>query len=181
MMRTTIVVLGFSLVTASPTFSQMGAAPTDPLTAAAKRQSDIIKGFVLKAAEKMPEDQYSFKPTPEVRNFGAIVGHIANANHMICSRAAGTENPSKEDIEKTKTAKADLVKALTESFAYCDEVFGKMNDKAGAEAVKFFTGETPKLAVLNFNTMHNFEHYGNLVTYLRMKNIVPPSSEKGSM
>jgi uncharacterized damage-inducible protein DinB len=153
----------------------------NPITAAAKTQAGIIKGFVVKAAEKMPEDQYSFKPTPEVRSFGAILGHIANANYMICSRAASAESPSKDDIEKTVTAKADLVKALNESFAYCEGVLAKLDDKSGTEKVKFFFGDQPKIAVMWFGTAHNYEHYGNLVTYLRLKGLVPPSSERGSM
>ncbi len=149
----------------------------DPLIASAKQQSDLIKGNILKSAEKMPEEHYSFKPTPEVRSYGQLLGHIANASFMICSRAAGTPSPSKTDIEKTVTAKADLIKALNEAFTYCDGVYAKMTPQAATETVKFFTGMTPKLGVLTFNTAHNFEHYGNIVTYLRMKNIVPPSSE----
>jgi uncharacterized damage-inducible protein DinB len=153
------------------------AAPGQPLTAAAKAQHDMVKGNIVKAAEKMAEADYSFKPTPEVRSFGAIVGHVANANYMICSRAAGDKSPMADDIEKTKTTKADLVKAVADSFAYCDAVFAKMTDTAGAEAVDFFRGKQPKLGVLNFNSMHNWEHYGNLVTYMRLKGVVPPSSE----
>ncbi|HEY8550865.1 MAG TPA: DinB family protein [Vicinamibacterales bacterium] len=172
LMVAAILTAGFATAAAAQT-----AAGANPYADAAKRQSDLVKGNIVKAAEKMPEEHYAFKPTPEVRSFGAILGHIANANYMICSRAAGTESPAKADIEKTVTAKADLVKALGESFAYCDEVLGKLDDKAGAELVKFFGGEQPKLMVIAFNTAHNFEHYGNLVTYMRMKGLVPPSSE----
>jgi uncharacterized damage-inducible protein DinB len=179
-MKRTVLVL-CSLCIAAPALAQQTPAPADPnpLTSAAKRQFTLTRGNIVKAAEKMPEDQYGFKPTPEVRSFGGIVAHVANANYMICSRAADTENPSKDDVEKTKTTKADLVAALNESFGYCESVFGKIDDKSGTQMVKFFSGEQPKLAVLWFNTVHNYEHYGNLVTYMRMKGLVPPSSERG--
>jgi uncharacterized damage-inducible protein DinB len=154
-------------------------AQADPLVAAQKTYAGMAKGNIVKSAEKMPEENYSFKPTPEVRSFGAILAHIANANYLFCSRAAGTDNPNKVDIEKTVTAKADLIKALNEAFAYCDGVIDKLDAKSAVEQVKLFGPNThPKLGVISFNLAHNFEHYGNLVTYMRMKNLVPPSSER---
>jgi uncharacterized damage-inducible protein DinB len=156
---------------------QAAGAQAKAYVTAAKAQSDLVKGNIVKAAEKMPEEHYAFKPVPEVRSYGQLLGHIADASFMICSRAAGTDNPSKTSTEKTATTKAALAKALNEAFAYCDGVFAKLDDTSGAEMIKFFTGPQPKLSALSFNTAHNFEHYGNLVTYLRMKGIVPPSSE----
>jgi uncharacterized damage-inducible protein DinB len=153
-------------------------APADPLAAGAKQSFGIVKGYITKAAAKMPEDSYGFKATPDVRSFGQIVGHIADANFHICAAALGEKSPMGEaSVEKTKTTKADLEKALAESYAYCDKAHAAMTDKAGAATVKFFGGDTAKLSVLEFNTHHNFEHYGNLVTYMRLKGLVPPSSE----
>ena len=169
-------VLAFmSLVLAAPA---LAAAQADPLVTAAKNYSDMAKGNILKSAEKMPEEHYAFAPTPEVRTFARLIGHVANANYMICSRASGSDSPNKVDIEKTVTTKADLVKAVTESFAYCDGVIAKLDAKSAVEVVKLFgPNEHPKLGVIYFNTAHNFEHYGNMVTYMRMKGLVPPSSE----
>jgi uncharacterized damage-inducible protein DinB len=149
---------------------------SNPLTAAAKHRSDFVKGNIMQSAEMMKEQDYSFHPTPEVRSFGAILGHIANSNYRFCSQAAGTENPSKTDIEKTVTTKADLVKQLNQSFAYCDSVFATMSDEAGSEFAKRSEAEDPRLARLEVNTNHNFEHYGNLIVYLRLKGLVPPST-----
>jgi uncharacterized damage-inducible protein DinB len=101
---------------------------------------------------------------------------VADANYMFCSAALGEQAPVK-GIEKGKTAKADLVQALKESFAYCDKAYDSMTDAAGAEKAKFFGSERPKLGILDFNIVHDYEHYGNMVTYLRLKSIVPPSSE----
>jgi uncharacterized damage-inducible protein DinB len=157
----------------------LAAAQSDPLITANKNYSNMVKGNIVKSAEKMPEEHFSFKPVDTVRSFGGILGHIANANFMICSRAAGTDNPNKVDVEKTKTTKADLVKALNEAFAYCDSVIDKLDAKSAVESVKLFgPNEHPKLGVISFNTAHNFEHYGNLVTYMRIKGLVPPSSER---
>jgi uncharacterized damage-inducible protein DinB len=159
---------------------QAQAGGGNPLSGATKTQYEGIRGFILKSAEQVPEEEYAFKPTPEVRSFGAILGHIANANYMICSAAAGEKSPSPADIEKTKTRKAELVQALQESFAYCDKVHASMNDARAMEMVTFFRQTQPRIAVLSFNTAHDYEHYGNLVTYMRLKGRVPPSSQ-GSM
>ena len=160
------------------------AQTANPLSAGAKRTYHIVKGYITRSAAKMPEEHYAFKPTPDVRSFGQILGHIADSNYAFCAGAAAEKPPMGDGsegstgVEKSKTSKADLSKALADSFAYCDKVHAGMNDKVGAEMVKFFTGEMAKLSILEFNTHHDFEHYGNLVTYMRLKGLVPPSSEK---
>jgi uncharacterized damage-inducible protein DinB len=151
-------------------------APADPLSAGTKGLYNMIKGNVVKAAEKMPEENYSFKPTPEVRSFGQIIGHVADAQYLFCSPVLEKENP-RPGIEKSKTTKADLVQALNDAFAYCDKAYDGMTDAHAAEMVKFFGRDFAKLVVLSFNSAHNNEHYGNLVTYMRIKGLVPPSSE----
>jgi uncharacterized damage-inducible protein DinB len=160
-------------------FAQAPAAPAgDPWTAAARAQFAIVKGYLTKTAEKVSEDLYAFKPTPEVRSFGQLLGHTADSNYAICAAALG-EKPPVAGIEKTKTTKTDLMRALNDALAYCDKAFAAMDGAKGAEPIKFFGGQQPRLAVLWFNTAHDFEHYGNLVTYMRLKGIVPPSSERG--
>ncbi len=152
------------------------SAQTGPMASALKAQYQLVKNNITKSAEKVPESLYSFQATPKVRTFGQIIGHIADANQNICA-AATSGTPAKDSAEKTKTSKADLQKALADGFASCDAAFASMTDAKAAEMTKFFGGEQPRLAVLSFNTAHDFEHYGNLVTYMRLKDIVPPSSE----
>ena len=128
----------------------------------------------------MPEEHYAFKPTKDVRSFGQLVGHIADASFGFCSAVAGEKPPMggfDGPIEKSTTTKADLQKALAAGFAYCDKVYASASDSTATAMVKGFWGELPKLSVLDFNTAHDFEHYGNIVTYMRLKDIVPPSSE----
>jgi uncharacterized damage-inducible protein DinB len=132
---------------------------------------------MVASAEKMPEESYSFKPVDSVRSYGQLVGHLADAQYLFCSIALGEKNPGLK-IEQTKTSKADLIAALKEAEAYCDKAYDTMTDAAGAQMVKLFGNDTPKLGVLVLNNMHNMEHYGNMVTYMRIKGIVPPTSEQ---
>ncbi|HEY3704809.1 MAG TPA: DinB family protein [Terracidiphilus sp.] len=153
------------------------AAPANPITASEKGLYSFMSGAALRAAEKMPEENYGFKPTPEVRSFGQLVGHVADANYMFCSLAVGEENPMK-GIEKSKTSKADLVAALKDALAYCNKSFEGMTDAKGSEIVKFMGRmDIARLTVYSLNTAHTDEHYGNMVTYMRLKGIVPPTSE----
>lgn len=155
------------------------ALAQDPMTSAAKSTLGLIKGNVVKAAEQVSEANYAFKPTPDVRSFGQLIGHIANANYMICATATGAANPSTADIEKTKTSKADLSKAVADSFAFCEAQFDALTPVKAAEVVDLFGMKMPRLNALQFNTAHDFEHYGNIVTYMRLKGMVPPSSQRG--
>jgi uncharacterized damage-inducible protein DinB len=152
------------------------AAPANPITTSNKGVYNFIISGALAGAQKMPEENYSFKPTPEVRSFGQLVGHIADANFMFCSLVGGETMPPK-NFEKTKTSKADLVAALKESVAYCNKVYDGMTDAKGAEMVKFMNFDLARLGVLTVNTAHTDEHYGNMVTYMRLKGLVPPTSE----
>lgn len=170
--RQLCVLLAGAGLLASVSLAQEAA---NPLTSAEKGLYGYVSGMVIASAEKVPESDYSFKPTPEVRSFGQIIGHVADANYMFCSMAAGEEQPVK-GIEKSKTSKADLVQALKDAQGYCMKVYSEMNDKKGTELAAFMGHKMPKLTILGLNTAHTDEHYGNLVTYMRLKNIVPPSS-----
>jgi len=151
-------------------------AAQNPFSDDTKAAWNNVKNYILRAAEKMPEENYAFKPVPEVRTFGAILGHIADAQFSSCARAAG-EMRAPAQVEKTKTTKAELTAALKEAAEFCDGVYGGMTDAKAAETVKAMGREVTRLGLLNGNTSHCNEHYGNLVTYLRIKGIVPPSSE----
>ena len=151
-------------------------AQENPLSAYNKHVYTGVKDIILRSAEKMPEENYTFKPTEAVRSYGRILGHVADAQYLFCSIVLGEKNPAPK-IEQTKTSKADLIAALKEAFAYCDKAYDGMTHASGTQMVKLFGGDTPKLGVLSVNSMHTVEHYGNLVTYMRLKNIVPPTSE----
>jgi uncharacterized damage-inducible protein DinB len=155
----------------------LATAQDNPLSTFNKMAYGRVKDNLLRSAEKMPEEGYNFKPTDAVRSYGQIIGHVADAQYLFCSIALGEKNPAPK-IEQTKTSKADLVAALKAAFTYCDQAYDGMTDASGSQMVKLFGNDAPKLGVLTVNNMHNMEHYGNLVTYMRLKNIVPPSSEQ---
>jgi uncharacterized damage-inducible protein DinB len=171
-MKTLVVLFAISLISI-PVYAQ---SAQNPLSSGEKGFYNYIKADLVKAAEKMPEENYSFKPTPDVRSFGQIIGHVADAQFMFCSTVLG-DGMKPPGIEKSKTSKADLVKALNDASTYCDKAYDGMTDAHAAEMVKFFGRDMAKLTVLSINNAHSDEHYGNIVTYMRIKGLVPPSSE----
>jgi uncharacterized damage-inducible protein DinB len=174
-----LALLPAALFAQTPATSATTTPPANPSTQAVKGQFGMVKNVVARSAEKVPEELYAFKPTPEVRSMGQLFGHIADAQFSICAVAAG-EKPPQSGIEKSMTSKAQLSKAIADSNAYCDKVIEGLDDKKGMETVEFFRSQTPRLNVLTFNIAHSYEHYGNLVTYMRLKGIVPPSSENNT-
>jgi hypothetical protein len=149
-------------------------AQSNPISTDAKQGYTSIKAILLKSADKMPEENYSFRTTPQVRTYGEMISHVADVQTALCAMAKGEQ---KKGNAAGKTSKADLTAALKESFDYCDPVYDSMTDAAGAQTVKMFGHDTSKLGVLNFNIAHDNEMYGQMVAYMRIKGIVPPSSE----
>ena len=146
---------------------------------AIRSQWDGAKRNLVASAEQMPEKEYPFKPVDSVRSFGAILAHVAGANYVFCAAALGQKPPFAEDhFEKTATSKADIVTALRDSVAYCDKAYQTLTDRSAGEMVTapFGGGQEPRAAALIGNTGHVQEHYGNLVTYFRIRGMVPPSS-----
>ncbi len=186
-----------------PPAAQAAQPPADPVSTALKTGFDGIARNLSESAAKMPEENYAFKPTPEVRSFGELLGHVANAHYSYCSRVKGEKNPNAQDLEKI-TAKAEMVKAFNESVDYCKAVYASMTDAKllqmvtpaptaapvapaaqGAQAPAPKAPPAPRpfmpFSVLNGNLTHDWEHYGNIVTYLRLKGLVPPSTERAQM
>ena len=132
--------------------------------------------ILIRAAETMPEEDYGFKPVDTVRTFGQLVGHVADSQYTFCSAALGEQNPALK-IEQTRTSKGELVAALREAVAYCDRAYEAMSDESATQPARMMGRESPRLGVLSVNTVHSIEHYGNMVTYLRMRGFVPPTSD----
>ncbi len=176
-MRKTALMIAALALCANALSAQTPAAAQNPVSGGQKFLHNMAKNNIIRSAERMPEENYSFKPSPDVRSFGQLIGHVADAQYLFCSAVLGKPNPA-PGIEKSKTAKADLVQALKDGFAYCDQAYEGMTDAQAGALVKFFGADQAKVTVLSFNTAHNNEHYGNIVTYLRMKGLVPPSSER---
>ena len=176
MTRRLLVLVGVLSVAVAGAASPAAAQGANPLSASAKAQFTGISAFVTRSADKIPENLYSFRATPEVRTIAQLFGHIADAYFGMCS-AAGGGKPPQQSFEKSATTKAALVKALADGVSFCQSAMAAMTDQKGAESVDFVFGPTPRLGILFFVTTHTYEHYGNLVTYMRLNKIVPPSSE----
>jgi uncharacterized damage-inducible protein DinB len=153
------------------------------LAGGAKAMHAAIRRNLEEAAENMPADEYAFRPTPQVRTFGQIIGHLVKANFFFCSEVAGEKSPATVDYEQI-TDKAALVKALNDSLIYCDRVYAATSDASFIQPMQIAhvvgTGSTSTVrgAVLMYNIAHNNEHYGNLAVYMRLKGHVPPSTAR---
>jgi uncharacterized damage-inducible protein DinB len=151
-------------------------AHDNPLSAEARINFSTIKDYVIRASEKMPAEDYAFKPTPDIRSFGQLIGHIADDQYTFCGVVKNEKRPT--DFEKNPPPKAEIVAALKAAFAYSESAYGLLTDSWANEQIRFLGRERPKLNILTFNTEHAWEHYGNIVVYMRLKGLVPPSSEK---
>jgi|SRR5262245_4179058 len=139
-----------------------------------------VKDFILRAAEKMPAEHFEFKPTPEVRSFRDLAAHLTDANQLLCTPPLGVPNPNGDVVDATEKkvlGRDELLKQLRASFDACDRAYDGLTDANAADPLPFFNAKRPRLGLLWFHTSHAYEHYGNMVTYLRLKGIVPPSSE----
>jgi hypothetical protein len=140
-----------------------------------------IKNNITKAADQFPEDKYGWSPTPDVRTWGGLISHIVDDNNGSCFLLAGETAPppsldrgGKPTDAGKDLKKADIVKLLAESFARCDKAFDAVNETNMAER----NGNTnrSKFGAVFYDTQHINEHYGNIVTYMRLQGLVPPSS-----
>jgi hypothetical protein len=153
------------------------SAPTDPLSAALKRQWDTIALNLKESAESMPADKYSFKPSQDVKTFAGEMGHAANTHYFFCARIKGEPSPNKADFEK-ETSKDALVKAVIASNEYCSSVLNAANDKWLMEMVGQGPQAQPRGAILAAHIAHSNETYGTVVPYMRMSGVIPPSTAR---
>lgn len=181
--RSSLLVLSFCLIAQTAAVTAQNkpvakAAAANPLSTTNKNFYEGMKGMLLLSAQKVPEEHYNFKPTDAVRTYGQIIGHLADSYYSNCALVLGEKRPAFE-VEKTKAKRADLIEALKASFSYCDKAYNGMTDAAAVQTVNFMGADTTKMGVLTANLIHSGLHYGNLVTYMRLKNIVPPTSDPG--
>jgi uncharacterized damage-inducible protein DinB len=188
MLRLLMLVLVFAYVTLPAAWAQTTDAgyPVElspSLSNSTKAMHAMIGRNLAEAAANMPADEYAFRPTPELRTFGQIIGHLIDANFFFCSQVAGEKSPATVDYEQI-TDKPALVKALNDSLHYCDRVYAATTDANFTKPMQIAnimsTGSTQTVrgALLMYNITHNNEHYGNLAVYLRLKGHVPPSTAR---
>jgi uncharacterized damage-inducible protein DinB len=172
-----LVCVAFSAASAAA----QSSTGTNPISEGVRSAWNGAKRNLTRSAELMPEADYGFRPVSTVRTFGEILAHVAGANYVFCSAAKGEKSPHAEAaFEKTATTRAQIIKVLNDSIAYCDTAYAALNDARAGESVElpFGMGKGARSLPLILNTGHLQEHYGNLVTYFRVKGMVPPSSQQ---
>lgn len=174
LMRVLVLALGIALA-GVPAAAQSQTGGADAAVATARALWEGPTGYITTAARELPESLYAYRPTTEVRSFGQLVGHVAGAQNLICAAALGEPGGAEDDIERTLTSKTELVAALRKSTEYCARAYAQ-SDQAARQKTRLFGQERSRLFALGLNATHNAEHYGNIVTYLRLNGIVPPSS-----
>ncbi len=186
MRKASFFLLAVCLGVTTTAFAQAPAPPpTLDIAGSLKLQHQSIRRNLAAAAEKMPDAEYNFRPqgaAPEVMTFGQLIAHLVAANYSICASAKPETAPKHTANDKEIQPKADLVKMLNEALTYCDAIYDAQTSTSINEMLKRTgpnntTLERARGNSLINNVAHNNEHYGNLVTYLRAKGIVPPSSE----
>ena len=157
------------------------AAAQNPVSDAVRSQWNDVKKNIKESAELMPEENYAFKPTRDVRSVADLLTHVAGASYVFCGSARNEKAPFEEgSFEGKLKTKAEIVKATNDAIAYCDAAFSALTDANAAQKVHaaFGDGSTTRIASLLGQVGHDNEHYGNLVTYYRLKGLVPPSSRR---
>jgi uncharacterized damage-inducible protein DinB len=180
MKRILMLSCAMALATVWTAAAQGQMAPPKNMAEALQRAHAGAFRNLVESAEKMPEADYSFVGAKDIRTFGGFVGHVINASYSNCARAKGEPNPNKEDFEKMPPPKAKLVEAIKAAQAYCDAVYNAQTDASLAEMIPQGQAQAPRGSVLLGNIAHNNNEYGQMVLLLRLKGIVPPSTERAS-
>ena len=149
------------LAPAASSFGQ--ATPEKPFDAATDMRNGFneVNDWVMKAAEAVPADKYSYKPTDTVRTFGQLIAHITDSYNYFCDHGVGKKVAWVTPVEKGATDKDTLLPKLKEAVGKCNTAYSSAN---------------PQLRPLFINVGHTSLHYGNIITYMRMMGLKPPSS-----
>ena len=176
-MRFLSVALAALLFAPAVQAQQPAPAPSAAGTATLRQLWTGMTAYITTIAEEATEAEYAFRPVPTVRTLGQLIAHVAGAQYMMCGAALGDPPRAEDEVERTKTTKADIVAALKASTEYCGKAYAQ-SDQDAARSTQLFGSAVTRLYALGVNATHNGEHYGNLVTYLRIQGKVPPSSRR---
>ena len=149
----------------------------DPVMQSTRQLYEAGKGFVMGTAEQSPEEDYAYRPAESVRTLGQLLGHVADVHFLTCSIALGEQNPNTASVEQSNPGKTEMIASLRRSYEYCDRAYALSSMELGA-AAELFGQPTSRFHALSLNVSHDFEHYGNMVTYVRLRGRVPPSSQQ---
>ncbi len=179
-MRRLVMFGGAAALSSAVAFAQMGGGQpqTVSLAAGLQRAYAAVKQNLTGSAEMMPEADYGFKPTPQIRAFAQLFGHVSNAMYGQCAAARGEANPNQGKNLEEQMTKADVTKSLAAAFAFCDPAFASLTDANATEMVKQGNNQVARGSILAGLIAHDNEMYGTSAVYLRLKGHVPPSTER---
>jgi DinB family protein len=173
-----IRVLAMTVVFAA--LPQFAAAQDAPVSQAFREGATGAAKRLTAAAEEMPADKYSFKPTPAQMSFGDIVAHLIEGNDYLCGVIGGAKAPARAKVTGA-SGKDALVRELKDSFAFCDQALAKVDDSKLGEQLPFFGGKTRSRAGIMFVTVGDWsDHYSQSAIYLRLNKLLPPTAKKES-
>jgi uncharacterized damage-inducible protein DinB len=178
-MKSRVLFSSALMLSLSTAVHAQGNTTANPAVNTSRMLWQQITGYITTAAQELPESLYAYRPTPQVRTFGQLFGHLAGSQYLFCAAALGDPPREEDAIEKNVTIKTELVAALKASTEYCERAYAQ-TDEATLQPAKLFGQDRTRLYALMQNATHNGEHYGNIVTYLRLNGIVPPSSRPRS-
>jgi uncharacterized damage-inducible protein DinB len=171
------------MLSAPLAFAQAPPQPRPPQTFPMFLQGQYatLKRNIIGSAEKMPAEHFTFRPAPEVMTYAELLAHVLDVQYAYCSAVKGVPNPAiAKDLVKTTKDKAAVIQLATDSFAFCDDVMAALTNENALEMLTVGAAPNQRQVArgnqLTMLVVHGNEHYGNLVTYLRIKGIVPPSS-----
>lgn len=171
----TFAVFGL-MVSSTLCVAQTSTTPSGP-AAEVQAAYNRLKPNVLKAAEKMPEADFQYKPTADIRTFARIVNHVTEAQFHVCAALNG-ETADPKAVPSDTADKATVIAGLTASFTACDKAYGALTDATITEVLTIGPVKRSRIGAAWGNVSHDNEQYAELSTYLRLKGIVPPTAEK---
>ena len=174
-MRRVLTVLAVSV------FPCVALAQTAPVADAFKKNAENVGKNLIAAAEEMPADKYSFKPTPAQMSFADVVVHLAQGNDYLCGAISGTKAPTRTKVDAS-AGKDALLARLKETFQFCDQSLASLDDSKLSEQIPFFGGKPwTRAAIMTLTTGDWADHYSQAAIYLRLNNLLPPTAKKKEM
>ena len=177
MQRVLVMCAGLMVAASGVAVGQAPAGPSGP-AAEALRSYTAVKANILKSADKMPAEDYSYKPTPDVRTFARVLNHVTEAQLKTCGATNGTAAADMAKVPPETADKATIIAALNTSFSACDKAFAAMTDANLGDTFDLFNSKRSRVGIMWGTVSHDVEQYATLALYLRLKGIAPPSSEK---
>ncbi len=172
--KTTVLLL-LSILFFNFSLAQEVNLPEEPM-ASVNIAALYVPNTIITAAKQMPEEYYTYRPTPDVRSFGELMAHIAESNFEMTAISKRETAPVLEVLP----TKAEVIKALESSFDYSAKAREDMTKAQKETMVKFMGGTQPAGNVLDFSVFHSLQHYGNVILYMRLKGLIPPSSQENA-